>query len=228
MITVKNNIFQGMIDILPLAISVVPWGILCGTISVDIGFNFWQAQAMSMFVFAGAAQLSAMALITSGAGLIPISSSVFAISSRHLLYCVDLRKDVHELPLKWRIPLAFFLTDEVYAITKSYIHKYDIFSPIYSLTAGIIFYLIWNLSTFAGIMLGQNINNIDKLGLDFAIVAVFIAITAPHLKNLPMLITALVSAISAIYFKSIYPDIYIVIAALIGMTAGYIASEIFE
>ncbi len=228
MISTKRNMSQGTFDILPLALSVIPWGILCGTISINMGFTFWQAQAMSMFVFAGAAQLSAMTLISSGASLMPISGSVFAISSRHLLYSLDLRKDVYGLPLKWRIPLAFFLTDEVYAVTKSYIHKHDIFSPIYSLTAGIVFYLIWNLSTFAGIMLGKNITNIDKWGLDFAVVAVFIAITAPHFKNKSMLITTIFSALSAIYFKNIYPDIYIVIVAFIGMTAGYIASEIWE
>ncbi len=225
MITSKGNMLQGIFDIFPLALSVVPWGILCGTISVDIGFTFWQAQAMSMFVFAGAAQLSAMSLFSAGAGLASISSSVFAISSRHILYSVDLRKEVYALPLKWRISLAYFLTDEVYAVTKSYLYRYHAFSPIYSLTAGVVFYLIWNLATFAGIVLGQNINDLDKLGLDFAIVAVFIAITAPNLKNKPMLITSLSSAASAIYLKNIYPDIYIVIASIVGMASGYIASE---
>ena len=224
----KRIIQQAIIDIFPLAMSVIPWGILCGTLAVNAGFTFWQAQAMSMFVFAGAAQLSATTMVGAGAGWLSVSSSVFAISSRHILYSIDLRKDVHKLALKWRLALAFFLTDEMYAVSKSYMQRYGVFSPLYSLAAGIFFYIVWNISTYVGIVMGQKIDNIESIGLDFAIVAVFIAITAANLRQLAMIVTTIVSAIGAIYFKTIYPDSYIIIASLLGMFAGYMVTRVFK
>ena len=217
---------QATLDILPLSFAVIPWGILSGTIAINIGLTLFQAQSMSLFIFAGAAQLSAMTLISGGASILSISSSIFAISSRHLLYSIDLRHKVYNLPFKWRVLLAFFLTDEMYAVTKAYMIKSGKFSKLYSLWAGIVFYIFWNLSTYAGIVMGENIDNLDKLGLDFAIVAVFVAITAEHLKSLPMLITTIVSGITSIYFKNIFPDTYIMVAALIGMSFGYLAYRV--
>jgi len=222
----KKIIHKAIIDIFPLSMAVIPWGILCGTLAIDAGLNFWQAQAMSMFVFAGAAQLSATTLISAGAGWVSVASSVLAISSRHILYSIDLRKDVYKLPLKLRVPLAFFLTDEMYAVSKVYVQKYGVFSPLYSLSAGIFFYLVWNVATFVGIIMGQKLGHLEKLGLDFAVVAVFIAITAVNLRELSMIVTAIVSALAAIYFKSIYPDSYVIIASLLGMLAGYLVTRI--
>ena len=57
---------QATIDISPLALAVIPWGILSGTIAINIGLTLFQAQAMSLFIFAGAAQLSAMTLLSGG------------------------------------------------------------------------------------------------------------------------------------------------------------------
>ncbi len=100
------------------------------------------------------------------------------------------------------------------------------FSKLYSLWAGIVFYIVWNISTYIGIVMGWKIDNLDKLGLDFAIVAVFVAITAEHLKSMPMLVTTVVSGLASIYFKSTYPDTYVIISALIGMLCGYLVSKV--
>ena len=223
-----NIIKQATLDMSALSLAVIPWGILSGTIAINIGLTLFQAQAMSLFIFAGAAQLSAMTLLSGGSSMLAIGSSVFAISSRHLLYSVDLRKDIHKLPIKWKIPLAFFLTDEMYAVTKAYMHKSGKFSKLYSLWAGIVFYITWNVSTYIGIVMGEHIENLDKIGLDFAIVAVFVAITAEHLKSIAMFVTTVVSAIASIYFKTLFPDSYIIISALIGMSSGYLVSRIVK
>lgn len=119
---------------------------------------------------------------------------------------------------------GIFLTDEMFAVTKGYMQRHGNFSPLYSLSSGIVFYIIWNLSTYIGIVMGQQINNLENLGLDFAIVAVFIAMTTSNLKQFPMIVTTLTSAVCSIYFKTIYPDSYIIIAGLLGMVAGYFIS----
>ncbi|WP_229667961.1 AzlC family ABC transporter permease [Oceanisphaera marina] len=78
--------YQASIAIFPLCAAVIPWGILCGSLSIQAGLTPLQAQSMSLFVFAGAAQLAGVSLIGVASAPLPILSSTFIIGSRHLLY----------------------------------------------------------------------------------------------------------------------------------------------
>jgi len=220
----RGIVYQAIIAMLPLSLATVPWGILCGALGIDAGLTPWQSQAMSLFVFAGAAQLTAVIMLGAGVDRLSIIGSIFVISSRHILYSFDLRAQVHKLPLKWKIPIAFLLTDEMYVVVKQYM-KTNKFSPLYAVIAGLTLYVIWNIATLVGIIAGNQLGDLSSLGLNFAIVAVFVAMTAPELKYFPMMITTLVAGTSAIFLKDSLPEGYIVISSLLGMTAGYIASS---
>lgn len=108
--------WRATLDMLPLSISVIPWGILCGALALQAGLSPLQAQLMSLLVYAGAAQLSATTLFGAGTPLLPIMSSTMVITSQHLLYGFTFRRDVLPLSLRWRASLAFFLTDEMFAV----------------------------------------------------------------------------------------------------------------
>lgn len=108
--------WRATLDILPLSISVIPWGILCGALALQAGLSPVQAQLMSLLVYAGAAQLSATTLFGAGTPLLPIMGSTMVITSQHLLYGFTFRRDVLPLSLRWRASLAFFLTDEMFAV----------------------------------------------------------------------------------------------------------------
>ena len=63
-------------DILPLSIAVIPWGILCGSLAIQVGLSPLQSQLMSLLVFAGAAQLSALTLVGASGGIATILGSI--------------------------------------------------------------------------------------------------------------------------------------------------------
>jgi len=216
---------QAILDILPLSMAVIPWGILTGALAVQAGFSPLQAQLMSLFVFAGAAQLSCISLIVAGASFLSISASTFVISARHLLYSITFRQHVIELPFQWRVLIAFLLTDEMFAVSEAHTRKTGSFSAIYALISGITFYVIWNLSTLFGIVAGNFIENMESLGLDFAIVATFIAMTFAELRKYPVLVAIVLSGTIAVLLKPIITDSYIIVAALVGMFGAYIVDE---
>ena len=184
-----------------------------------------QAQLLSLLTFAGAAQLSCLTLFGAGASYGAIFGSTFVISSRHLLYSVVFREYVLALPQRWRLAIAFVLTDEMFAVSQAHTQKTGQFSVLYALVSGYCFYLVWNLATLAGIIAGDLIDNLDSLGLDFAIAATFIAMTFSELKRFPILIAVLLSGISSILLKVYFSDSYIIIAALIGMAAAFVISS---
>lgn len=193
--------------------------------------NPFQAQLMSLIVFAGAAQLAALSLISGGAGsFLSIWSTTAVISSRHLLYSAAFRQHVHSLSFPWRAALAFFLTDEMFAVTATYKEKTGYFHAIYALISGITFYITWNVSTFIGILVGTEFGNIEKIGLEFAIAATFIAITIPTIKSSPTLIAIIISGSSALIFGyiKIHQSQSLIAASLTGMMAGYLVSTKLE
>ncbi|NND81576.1 MAG: AzlC family ABC transporter permease [Gammaproteobacteria bacterium] len=211
--------------VLPLAIAVIPWGILTGALGMQIGLSPWQAQAMSLLVFGGAAQLSGLTLIAGGAGLPAILGSTAVISSRHLLYSMVFRQHMLTQPWYRRWPTAFFLTDEMFAVSEAQTRSSGRFSSGFALVAGFTFWVIWNLATLAGILLGEGVENLDQLGLDFAIIATFVAMTFDNLKNRPVVVAMLVSGSAAVLLKPYLSDSYIIIAALLGMLAAYTVSS---
>jgi len=220
----RRIIYQATMDIFPLAIAVVPWGILCGSLAIKIGLSPLQAQLMSLLVFAGAAQLASLTLM--GGALTSILSSTFVISSRHLLYSAVFREHVRKSSFLIRCSVAFFLTDEMFAVTCAYLEKNKLFSHLYAITAGIVFYLVWNLATFAGISVGKFIPNIENMGLEFAIAATFIAIVIPSIKNKATLFAVLASGVSVLFLSVMGSEHALIMATLIGMLTGFII-EIF-
>ena len=217
-------IFRAAIDILPLCAAVIPWGILCGSLAIQVGLTPFQSQAMSLFVFAGAAQLAGVSLLGVGSPSLPILSSTFVIGSRHLLYSVVFHEHVKDLPWLKRILFAFFLTDEMFAITNSYIEKYGKFNYLYAVSSGVVFYLMWNISTLGGIIAGSSIDNLEELGLEFAIAATFIAIVIPSIKSKGMLASVITSGFSVLVLKLINVEYALILATVIGMLSGFYIS----
>lgn len=213
---------QAIVDILPLSLATIPWGVLCGSLAINVGLTPLQAQLISLLVFAGAAQLAALTLIGASGVLSSIFLSTFVISSRHMLYSAVFRDHVRKSPLILRCSIAFFLTDEMFAVTCAYIEKHKIFNPLYALTSGIVFYLIWNISTFAGIVAGQYIPNVEHLGLEFAIAATFIAIVVPSIKDRSTFIAVVSSGLSAIILTVLAQDYALITSTFIGMFCGFL------
>jgi len=218
-----NLSVQAVLDTLPLAIAVIPWSLLTGALAIQAGFSAGQAVFMSFFMFAGAAQLSAITLTNAGAPWGAIFGSTFVISARHLLYSVVFREHVLNLPLRWRLAIAFVLTDEMFAVSQTHTQRYGQFSALYALVSGFTFHFAWNVGTLIGVIGIDFLSNLEALGLDFAIVAVFITMTFDQIRRRPILVAIMVSACVSILCKPVWPDSYIILAGIAGMCAAYLA-----
>ncbi len=216
---------SAVMAILPLSIAVVPWGVLTGALAIQAGFSALQTQCLSLLVFAGAAQLSGISMMSAGVPLMSILGSTLVISARHLLYSLVFRSHLDQANLIVRVAVSFVLTDEMFAVSQAHTKKTGQFSLKFALVAGFTFYVIWNVATLVGIIIGGQANNLHALGLDFAIAATFIAMTFDQLTNKPQLATIIISGATAVVLKPVFPDSYIILATLIGMISGYCLSE---
>ena len=222
--TALDAAIKGALVIFPLTIAVIPWGILAGSFALDAGLTPIESQAMSVIIFAGAAQLVALGMIKAGVGLTSILITTLLITSRHFLYGMAMREQISPMPLKWRLTLGFLLTDELFAIAnQGKQHKLD---PWFAFGGGFSFYLGWNIATAIGIVAGQTLPNLDSWGLDFAIAATFIAIVVPSVKKPSILLCVLVSLVTSLICEVIHIQAGLLIAALLGMASGALYAKL--
>lgn len=221
----KNRTLAATLAILPLSISVTPWGILCGTLSIEAGLSGFQAQLMSLLIFAGAAQLSGIAIFGAGGSWITLINSTSMITAQHLLYSASYKAVIRSLPLYKRLLFAFVLTDELFLIAQTEQLKSNRFDYMFAVTAGLVFYVTWNIATFIGIVSARFLTDIETLGFDFTIAATFIVMVIPMIKNKALVIAVVMSAIAAYVFAYFKVGNGLIFSALIGMVVGAIFSN---
>lgn len=219
-----KRFLQGTVAMMPLSIAVLPWGLLAGSFAIDTGLTALEGQALSAILFAGSAQLVAMGMIKAGASLTTMLLTTFFITSRHFLYSVSMRSKISPLPLRWRLSLGFLLTDELFALVG---HQNDqAFDRWYALGGGLSFYLFWNAATFAGILAGQFLPQLNQLGLEFAVAATFIAIVVPSIKNKAILLSVFTALILSVVLHALNIEGALMFASIGAMSAGYFAEQL--
>jgi len=96
----------------------------------------------------------------------------------------------------------------------------------YLFGAGLCFYLAWCLFSVLGIVLAKSIPNLESLHLDFSIVAVFILIIVPMVKNSATLVGVMCTLLSACIFKYFQFEGDIVLSGILGMFSAMCTAKI--
>ena len=225
----KLKVFlKGIQDVSPLMIPVVPFGIIFGVLAVELGFNGYTTMGMSIIIFGGASQIIFLQLFSAGTSSLIILSSVGAVNSRHLLYGAVLSEHLSDLKLSWKIIISYFLVDQAFAVSNSYLKKNNDKNKHFHLFgAGVTCWTIWQITTFIGIILGSVIP--DKLGLTFAIPLTFLALLINDFRKLINVIVILVSGIIATLGYQVIPfKAYVIVASLSGLIVAFILTKLMN
>ena len=215
-----NNKFRvflrGIVDVSPLMIPVVPFGLIFGVLSIDIGFSPIETMGMSLIVFGGASQIVLLQLFSGGASSLVIISSVGAVNSRHLLYGAVVSEHLSGLKLVWKIIISYFLVDQAFARSNEYFKNNEDKNKYFHLVGGgITCWVIWQTTTFLGIVLGALIP--EKLGLSFAVPLTFLALLVNDFRKFINVIVIIISGLVATFgFNYIPYKAYVIVA---GVTA---------
>ena len=217
-----TELWRGARDSLPMLLGAAPFGLIFGTLAVPSGLSPAGAIAMSLLVFAGSSQFIALSLFATGTGLAVIVLTTLVVNLRHALYSANLLPHVAHLPQRWRVPLAFWLTDETFAIVQQRYSAADNspFKHWYYLGSCLSMYINWLFWTVTGVLVGRAVAGINGLGLEFAMAATFVAIVVPLLRSRPMLASALVAGAVSLLARGLPYKLGLMLAALAGIVAG--------
>jgi 4-azaleucine resistance transporter AzlC len=205
---------------LPLLLGVIPFGLVFGVLGVASGLTETQTIFMSSIIFAGASQVVFAQLWAAGSAYLIIGSSVALINLRHVLYSVAVSEHLKKLSFKWRVILAYLLTDEAFAVSIQRFNTYGGSRPVhfFMFGAGSTLWIAWQISTVVGVIAGSTIP--ENWELAFAIPLTFIAVVVPLLKNFSTIICALTSSLIAICGQSLPWNSWILVAAFGGILLG--------
>ena len=216
---------KGIRDVSPLMIPVVPFGLIFGVLAIDVGFTPIQTMGMSLIVFGGASQIVLLQLFSGGASSLVIISSVGAVNSRHLLYGAVVSEHLSDLKLIWKIIISYFLIDQAFAISNEYLKKNKNRNRYFHLVGGgATCWVIWQSTTFFGIILGASIP--EELGLSFAVPLTFLALLVNDFRKIINIVVIIVSGAVATFGYNYIPfKAYVIVAALSGLFTAIILTK---
>lgn len=217
--TSRRAFLSGMRAQLPLLLGVVPFGLIFGALAVSEGIPPWEAQALSLFVFAGSAQFIAVGLIAGGAPPAMVVLTILIVNLRHLLYSAAMARRWQSLPNRWKAALAWLLTDEAFAIgSLEYAHPKSGSPHAFYLGTGLALWLSWQTSTAAGILLGAL--SPASWGLEFALPLTFLAMLFPLLEDRCHVVAAVVAGVLSPLLAELPYGLGLLMAILAGIAAA--------
>ena len=176
--------------------TVLVVGTTFGVVARQSGLQPLEIIAMSLFVFAGASQFAMVQLFSQATPAPIVIVSVLFINLRHLLMATSLRPHLGRLPHAQRLLAAYFLTDESFAMATGHFRRGGR-SLAYYFTFAMALFVLWNISTVIGIVVGGAIGDPRRFGVDFAITATFIGIVVLAIRHRADIAIAVVAALVA-------------------------------
>jgi 4-azaleucine resistance transporter AzlC len=173
----------GVRALLPMHLGVMPFGVIYGIVALQSGIPPLVAVLMSSIVFAGSAQFLLAQLVGLGAPALLMIGAAGLVNLRHALYSASVAPVLEHLPMRWKLLLAYFLTDEAYAAAIPHLlaSPRSQFAHWILLGAGLALWAGWQIATIVGVVLGAGLPN--DWSLDFALPLTFIAIVVPLLTD---------------------------------------------
>ena len=212
-----ENLLKGFYDVSPLLLPVVPFGIIFGAIGIELGFGPYITYATSIIIFSGASQIVFFQLLSNGASSLIAITSSSVVSTRHLLYGAVVAQYLSKLSLMWKIFLSYLLTDQAFAVSQEFFKKNsnDEHKHYHLLGAGLTLWIVWQLTTVIGILLGSIVP--DELGLSFTIPLTFLALLINYFRKIDHLIVIFLSGLSSILFYEAPLKSYIILSCVISL-----------
>ena len=212
-----ENLLKGFYDVLPLLLPVVPFGIIFGAIGIELGFGPYITYATSIIIFSGASQIVFFQLLSNGASSLIAITSSSVVSTRHLLYGAVVAQYLSKLSLMWKIFLSYLLTDQAFAVSQEFFKKNsnDEYKHYHLLGAGLTLWIVWQLTTVIGILLGSIVP--EELGLSFTIPLTFLALLINYFRKIDHLIVIFLSGLSSILFYEAPLKSYIILSCVISL-----------
>ncbi|HSO64634.1 MAG TPA: AzlC family ABC transporter permease [Ornithinibacter sp.] len=196
------------------------YGVSFGALAVAAGLDVWQAQALSIVLFTGGSQFAFVGIIAAG-GLAAAPAAIATSSMlgiRNGLYGLQTSRLLHVTGVR-RLTAAQLTIDESTAVGIA--QPEPAAQRLGFWQTGIAVFVLWNLSTLLGALLGNALGDPRALGLDAAAAAAFVALLWPRLRSRDATATAVLAVLIAMLASPFLPaGVPVILAAAAALVVG--------
>ena len=208
-----------------ISLGIGAWGLVTGIAMVKAGLGVWLSLAMSLFVFAGSAQLASLPLIAQGAPLWVIWATALCVNLRFIIFSAGWRPYFAPLARGHRIWVMYFMADLNYvAFMKRFPQPGAMSDQLPYLWGGVaVNWTAWQAMSLIGIGLADVIPT--QWGLGFAGSLALLGITGTLLVDRGTWIAAAVAACAAFAAFALPFHLNIVVAIAAAIAIGVLVDH---
>jgi predicted branched-subunit amino acid permease len=189
-------------------------GVSFGVTAVAGGLPAWVPVAMSVFVFAGGAQVACASVLVAGGGPVAAVAAGALLNTRFLPYGFAVA-DVTGGRWLTRLLGAHLTTDETVAFAMRETDPERRRAAFW--TCGVPLFAAWNAAVVLGVIAGTAIKNTSAFGLDATFPAVMLALAVPVMTERRTCAAAIAGAAVAVGLTPVLPPGLPVLAGLCGL-----------
>ncbi len=176
----KNSFWLGFRHGLPIGLGYLSVSFAFGIFALMQGLSVAETVLISMLNLTSAGQLAGVPIIVSGGSPVELAVTQLIINLRYALMSVSLSQKLDSsVRLRDRFLIAFFNTDEIFAVSSS---RPDAVSKSYMYGLAILPYIGWTLGTLLGALAGDILPDNVTSALGITIYGMFIAIVVPVMR----------------------------------------------
>lgn len=203
-----------------VALGIGAWGLVTGVAMVKSGLSVPLALAMSLVVFAGSAQLTALPLMAAGAPIWVVWAAATCVNLRFVIFSNFWRPYFIHLPRRQRLLLGYFSGDVNYVL---FMKRFPEPGPhpdqLPYFWGGVTTnWLAWQIPSITGILLANEVPT--EWGLGFAGVLALLGVAASLLTDRATWVAAGVAGAAAVAAYALPLKLNIVVAIAAAVAAG--------
>jgi 4-azaleucine resistance transporter AzlC len=201
---------------LPIAITVPLFGVSFGVLARAADMGVVAPIAMSATTFAGSSQFAVASILDEGGGLAAAIVAALLLNARYAPISFSVAPLFRGSRLR-RLLEAQLIVDESWALSSRPDGTYD---RRVLLGAGLTLYVTWVIGTALGVLGGGFLGDPERLGLDAAFPALFLALLAGQLTSRRAVAAALAGGGIALVLLPFTPPGVPIVVAVLGCLVG--------
>jgi 4-azaleucine resistance transporter AzlC len=202
----------------PLAVAAASFGAAFGVLAETAGMGVVAPIVMSATTFAGAAQFAAASVLDEGGGALAAIAAAVLLNARYGAISLAVAPAFRGSRLR-RAAESQLLVDESWAVAQTGGGRIN---RRVLVGAGLVLFPFWVGGTAMGVLFGDVLGDPERLGLDAAFPALFLALLATQLVNRRTVIAAVAGGLIALVLIPVAPPGLPVIAAAAVCVAGLV------
>lgn len=227
-----KTFYDGFRSCLPTVLGYLGIGIAAGVVGKGVGLSVPEIMLMSIFIYAGSAQFIICGMLAMHAPVAAIVVTTFLVNFRHFLMSMSVAAHFNEASILSTVGIGTLLTDESYGVLVTALSNEKKVTVPWVNGLNITAYLSWITATALGGLLGGVLPDPEKLGMDFALTAMFLGLFVLQ-AGMPMkkktrqtlLMIAVVCASLFFLMKLVSAELAVIFSTLLGCLFGVVTQD---